>query len=52
MNLLKKLKNLLLQVCNKNNIDDLKVLVAQTLVRENKSEIFLKGLDNFRGIKT
>ena len=45
MNLLKKLKNLLLQVCNKNNIDDLKVLVAQTLVRENKSEIFLNIQD-------
>lgn len=40
MTLLEKIKNKLLQISNKNNNnDDLKILIAQTLVRENKNKI-------------
>ena len=45
MSLLKKIKNRLLQVSNKSDVNNLKILAAQMLVRENKNEIFLNIQD-------
>ena len=45
MSLLKKIKNRLSQVSNKSDVNNLKILAAQMLVRENKNEIFLNIQD-------